>query len=130
MKKALTIALSCILAAGCGSEPPHSNYYIISFLPGTPAPAQEGIEALDIAVKAALGNHPSSVAVDAAEPPQGEGVLARQRANVVVDAFTKAGIASSRVHVQLTPSDEKSYEARKDTLIVQLLYGEESPKKK
>lgn len=125
MMKKLT--LLCALAAplaGCGSGPPHSDYYIVAFLPGTPAPSEPGLEALDNAVQEAVHAPPRLIAIDGAAPAgETEPGLVKQRTDAVFAAFAKAGVDTTHVRFDIHPMAEKDYAERKDSLIVQLAYG-------
>jgi len=110
--------------AGCGTTPPHSEYFVVTFLPGTPAPAQEGVEALAHAVDEARRAHPSDIAIVGAAPGEGaQPALADARAKTIEAAFTKAGIDSKIIHVAINPAVEQDYAARQDSFIVRLAFG-------
>jgi hypothetical protein len=123
-----TLILACALVASCGSERTNSDYFIVAFLPGTPAPSQEGVEALENAVREAGHGTPRFIAVDGTEPAGGAGpTLEQQRAQAIADAFAKAGINTRLIRTDLRPAAEKSYAERKDSFIVQLGYGDATP---
>jgi hypothetical protein len=127
-KRLTTLILACALVASCGSERTHSDYFIVAFLPGTPAPSQEGVEALGNAVREASRSTPRFVAVDGTEPAGGAGpTLEQQRAEAISDAFAKAGVDKRLIRTDLRPAAEKSYAERKDSFVVQLGYGDVTP---
>jgi hypothetical protein len=124
-KRLTILLLACALTASCGSKPTHSDYFIVAFLPGTPAPSEEGVAALGNAVRQAGRDAPRFIAVDGAEPAgAAEPALEKQRGQAIVDAFARAGIDRSLIHVDLRPATEKGYAERKDSFTVQLGYGE------
>jgi hypothetical protein len=124
----MTLILACALVAACGSERTHSDYFIVAFLPGTPAPSQEGVGALGNAVRQAGRHTPRFIAVDGTEPAGGaEPALEQQRAQAISDAFVKVGIDTRLIRTDLRPAAEKSYAERKDSFIVQLGYGDVKP---
>jgi hypothetical protein len=124
-KTLTTLLLAGALAAGCGSSSRMgSNYYIVTFLPGTPALEQEGVEALGSAVKQAGRATPSSIAIEAAEPLDGTApALETARAQAIIDAFVHAGIDARLIHTDLRPATDKAYAERKDGFEIQLRYG-------
>jgi type IV pilus biogenesis protein CpaD/CtpE len=111
--------------AGCGSTPaPHSEYFVITFLPGTPAPAEEGVAALGNAVNDARHSRPREVTIVGAEPSEGaEPALAAARAKAIEAEFTKAGIDPKTIHIAINPALEQDYAARENSFIVTLAYG-------
>ena len=52
----------CMLTLACGTGLPHTDYFIVTFLPGTPAPSEAGLDAIDNAVRQAERRTPGSVA--------------------------------------------------------------------
>jgi len=126
LKKLMILLLAGILAASCGGSPRSgSRYYVVTFLPGTPAPAQEGVEALDNAVKQAGRAPPRAIAIQAVEPPGGaEPALEKARAQAIIDAFVRAGVDPRLISTDLGSATDKSYDARKDGFEIQLRYGE------
>lgn len=129
MKRLTILILACVFAASCGVvKSTHSNYFIVAFLPGTPAPAQEGVEALVNAVRQASRDTPRAIAVDGVEPAGGaEPALEKQRAQLIIDTFAKAGVDTRLIHVDLRPAAEKRYDAMKDGFVIQLAYGDLPP---
>ena len=127
-KRLTILILACAIVAACGSTPTRSEYFIVAFLPGTPAPSQEGVEALGNAVRQAGRATPRFIAVDGVEPAEGAGpTLEQHRAQAILDAFAKAGIDSRLIRTDLRPAAEKRYAEMKDGFIVQLGYGEAPP---
>jgi hypothetical protein len=127
--KSLTIlVLAGALLAGCASEPVHSSYFIVAFVPGTPTPSQEGVEALGYAVGQATRDTPRFIAIDGSEPADATGPdLEKQRAAAIFAAFAQAGVDGRIIRVDLHPAIGTSYSERKDGFVVQLGYGEAPP---
>jgi hypothetical protein len=122
-KRLTTLTLACVLVASCGSEPTHSDYFIVAFLPGTPAPSEEGVDALGNAVREAGHSTPRFIAVDGTEPEGGaDPALEQQRAQAISAAFAKAGVNTRLIRTDLRPAAEKSYAERKDSFTIQLGY--------
>lgn len=118
---------AALLLAGCflvAPEGPYSHYFIVAFLPGTPALSQPGLEALGDAVSEARRSTPREIVIHGAAPegaPEPE--LEKQRTDAVFAAFAKANIDTRLIHVVLRPATEKGYEERKESLIIQFAYG-------
>jgi hypothetical protein len=115
---------SCLLTLACGTNVPHTDYYMVTFLPDTPAPSEAGIDAIANAVHQAGRRTPQSIAVTGSAPP-GAPVppLEQQRADVIADAFIKAGIDARLIRKEITPRPEASYAEHKDSFTVGLDYG-------
>lgn len=128
--KRLTLLLCvCALLAACGFDaPPHSDYFIVSFLPNTPAPSDAGLDALDHAVKQAGRHAPSFIAVNSAAPDGGAlSELAQQRIAAISQAFVKGGVDLRLIRNETRTYDAKSYAALKDSVILQLGYEAPPP---
>ena len=128
MNRLIILALCCIPLLGCGTgSSPHSDYFIVTYRPGTPEPTAEGKQALAEAVNAASGS-PSGVAIDGAidtAPGSADATaLVRQRAAAVTQELTKAGVAAGLIHPRLREVSDQEFAARKDSLIVQVLFGQ------
>jgi hypothetical protein len=126
VSRLLVLAICAVLVAACGSSaPPHSKYFIVTFTEGTLEPSAEGQAALDKIVSDAPGS--SRVVIDG--PLSGAAVdqqadeLVRQRVATVEQALTKAGIPGGAVEQRLRDVGEKEFLGRKDTVIVQIIYG-------
>jgi hypothetical protein len=119
----LTPLIGAALLGGCvffgSSERPHSDYFILEFLSGTPALSQPGLEALDQAVHQAARALPTEIVIEGAAPPDAAEPFA---------AFAKADIDTRRIRVELRPSTEQGFAERKDSLILQLAYREPPPR--
>ena len=123
-KRLTTLLCACMLTTACKATPAYSDYFVVAFLPGTPAPSQEGVEALRNAVRQASRSMPRAIAVDGFQPASGsDPPLEKQRAQAILDAFAKAGVNMRLVHIDLRPADEKSYAESKDSFAIQLAYG-------
>lgn len=123
-KRLTPVLLTAALLGGCSSTPPHSDYFMVPFVPGTPAPSETGLSAINGAINAAKRTPPTFIIIDGAVAPgTAEPTLEKERADAVFAAFAKAGVDTRRIKVELRPSSEKGYEERKDSLIVQLAYG-------
>jgi hypothetical protein len=122
-KRLTTLILACALVASCGLGPTHSDYFIVAFLPGTPAPSEEGVDALGNAVREAGRSTPRFIAVDGTEPEGADPALEQQRAQAISAAFAKAGVDTRLIRTDLRPAAEKSYAERKDSFTIQLGYG-------
>ena len=124
-RRLTTLIFACMLATACRTVPIHSDYFVVTFLPGTPAPSQEGVEALGNAVRQAGRSTPRAIAVDGVEPPGDvDAALEKRRAQVIVDAFAKAGIDTRLIRTDLRPAADKSYIESKDGFAIQLRYGD------
>ncbi|HXQ52762.1 MAG TPA: hypothetical protein VN802_16835 [Stellaceae bacterium] len=126
LAKSLTVLfLAGALLAGCGTERVHSMYFIVDFLAGTPTPSQQGVEALANAVARATRAKPRFIAVDGTEPADtNQPGLEKQRADAIFAAFTKEGLDTAIIRVDIRPAGEKSFAERKDGFVIQLGYGE------
>jgi hypothetical protein len=127
LKKLIILLLAGALAAACGAPAPRigSRYFVVVFLPGTPAPGQEGVEALGNAVKQAARAAPRAIAIQAVEPSGGaEPVLEQARAQTIIDAFVRAGVDAHLITTDLVHATDKGYAERKDGFEIQLRYGE------
>jgi hypothetical protein len=130
LKKLIILLLASALVAACGTPAPRigSRYYVVVFLPGTPAPGQEGVEALGNAVKQAARAAPRAIAIQAVEPAGGaEPVLEQARAQTIIDAFVRAGVDAHLITTDLLRATDKGYAERKDGFEIQLRYGEAPP---
>ena len=124
-RKLTVLVLGYALVACSTTSAPHSDYFIVAFLPGTPTPSQEGVEALGNAVNQAGRSRPRLIAIDGVEPEGGASAAQEQaRAQAIIDAFVRSGIDLRTIHSDLRPADEKAYDARRDTFLIQLEYGE------
>jgi hypothetical protein len=135
VKRLAFVALSCLVLAGCGpyncmltlacgDRPDHTDYFIVTFLPGTPAPSDAGVDALGHAVGQAGRRRPTAIAVTGTAPPDGPvPALVQQQADAIADAFTKAGIDARLIHTQIIPGPQTAYDERKDSFTVGLDYG-------
>ncbi len=66
-KKLTLLVFVALLAVACGSdEAPHSDYFVVTFVPALPALTQEGLEALDNASREAGQHRPTFIAVSGA----------------------------------------------------------------
>jgi len=109
---------------GCGHEPPHSDYYMVAFLPGTPAPSDEGETGLDNAVREAGRHTPRFIAVSGSVPSAGAApVLAQQRLDAITHAFVTEGVNPGLIRTELRPMPDEDYQRRKDSFTIQLEYG-------
>ncbi len=122
--KRLTILILASVLAGCGShQPPHSDYFVISFVPNTPAPSQEGLQALANATREAHHSTPDFIAIEGAVPAQSPvPAQMQQRLAAVTQAFVHDGVDARLIRMQTQSYDPKSYDERKDSLVVQLAY--------
>lgn len=127
IRKLTALVLVCAFAASCSTQSPRSIYFIVAFLPGTPAPSQEGVEGLGSAVNQVERSRPAFIVIDGVEPESGGSAgLERSRAQAIVDAFVRSGIDLRTIRTDLHHADKQAYGARKDTLLIQLGYGESS----
>lgn len=119
----------CALLAACGSDDlPHSDYFVVGFLPNTPALSDGGLDALDHAVKQAGRRAPSFIVVSAAVPESGTlPELAQQRIAAVTQAFVRGGVDLRLIRNETRAYGAKSYAERKDGVILQLAYGTPPP---
>lgn len=125
VKRLTVLFLVCVLAAACASdEAPHSDYFVITFLPNTPAPSNAGVEALGNAARQAGRHAPAFIAVSAAAPDRADlSELTLQRIAAITQAFVREGVDLRLIRTETLPYDANSYGARKDSFIVQLAYG-------
>jgi len=129
MKRLIVLVCLCLSAAACGTdELPHSDYFIVSFLPNMPAPSNAGLDALDHAVKQA-GRHTPTFIMLGSAAPEGGGLpeLAQRRIAAITEAFVRGGVDLRLIRNETRAYDAKSYEARKDSVILQLGYGMPAP---
>lgn len=129
MNRLIILALCCVPLLGCGAgTSPHSNYFIVTYRPATPEPTAEGKQALADAVNAATSGSPSGVVIDGpidAAPGSAEATaLVRQRVAAVTQELTRGGVAAGLIHPRLHEVGDQEFAARKDSLIVQVLFGE------
>jgi len=118
---------SCMLTLACGTGQPHTDYFVVTFLSGTPAPSESGLDAIDNAVRQAERQTPGSIAVAGAAPPEGPvPPLEQQRADAISAAFIKAGIDARLIRTVITPDPAAAYEERKDSFTIGLDYGKVS----
>jgi hypothetical protein len=117
----MALSLAGALAA-CGTTPPHSEYFVVSFMPGMPAPTDEGVDALGNAVAGARNSRPREVVIEIAAPPQGgEPALDDARVAAITKEFARRGIDAGTIHAE--PRHVDNYAAEQDTVIVRLVYG-------
>lgn len=114
------------LLGGCGAGgPPHSDYYVVTFLANTPAPSDAGLDALDHAVRQAGRHTPSFVALNCAAPGEGDVPdLTQQRIAAITQAFVRGGLDPHLIRPETRTFDAKSFAERKNSVILQLAYGE------
>jgi hypothetical protein len=121
--KSLTITVCAGLLAACGShDAPHSDYFVVNFLPNTPAPSQEGLQALANATREAGHDTPDFITVVGALPAQA--AQTQQRLAAITQAFVHDGVDARLLRPQMRPSDAKSYAESKDSYVIQLAYGQ------
>jgi hypothetical protein len=126
--KLTTLLLAAaLLVSGCGARPTHSSYFIVAFLPGTPALSQLGVEAMGNAVRQAKSDRPRFIAIDGAVPEGGEPALERQRFDKLTADFVKAGIDAGLIRATLHPASDKDSAGLRDGFSVQLVYGAAPP---
>jgi hypothetical protein len=129
VRKLNLLAITVVLVAGCGSGPPHSDYFIVTFVPGTPALSDAGTTALDNAVNEAKRDHPGMVNINVVVPAQvtDAASLAQQRIEFLTQAFLKGGIAITVLHADIGTVDDQNFALRKDSAIVKLGFGISAP---
>jgi hypothetical protein len=125
----IILALCCVALSGCGSaSSPHSDYFIVTYRPGTPEPTVEGRHALADAVMTAASGSPSEVliegAIDGAPDGSAATALVRQRVAAVTQDLTKSGVAAGVIHPRLREVSENEFGPRKDSLTVQVVFGQ------
>jgi hypothetical protein len=125
VKRLTLLAFLCGLAAACGAnEAPHSDYFVVTFLPNTPAPSQAGLDALDHAVRQAVRHVPAFIGLSGAAPEDGAvPELTQQRIAAITEALVRGGVDPHLIRDETRPYDAKSFAARKDSFILQLAYG-------
>jgi hypothetical protein len=115
---------SCMLTLACGTGLPHTDYFVVTFLSGTPAPSDAGLDAIANAVHQAERRTPGSIAITGSAPPDGPvPSLEQQRADAITAAFIKAGIDARLVRTVINPDTAAAYEQRKDSFTIGLDYG-------
>jgi len=118
--------LPLFLLLACSSEPPHSQYLVVTFQPGTATLTDTGTVSLDNAVHQVREDRPDLVEIAAVVPAANSdpsGGLAQARAEVVSRAILSTGLKESVVHVNLSPAEAKDYAPRKDSLLIRIGYG-------
>lgn len=128
LKRSRALPLAGLLAGllvGCGvGAPPHSDYYVVTFLAETPALSQEGLTALDNAAREAASSTPSAINIDVPSPAQGAmPALTRQRIAVIAKEFAQNGVDPRLVHNRIRMFDPKALAARENGFVIQLAYG-------
>jgi hypothetical protein len=114
---------TCMWSVSCGANVPHTDYFMVTFLPDTPVPSDAGQDAIGNAVRQAGRQRPNSIVVAGSSPPGGPvPALAQQRADAIVDAFVKAGVDARLIRKDITPRPEAGYTERKDSFTVGLDY--------
>ena len=111
--------------AGCGSgETAHAEYFVVTFLAGTPAPSDQGVEALASAAQEAGRHKPTYIEIVAAQPAgSSPPALARQRIDAVKRALADAGVDERLVRITFRAYPDKEFNARKDSFLLDLAYG-------
>jgi len=124
--KRLTVLFLLGALAGCGSgAPPHSDYYVVTFLANVPAPSGPGLAALDHAVRQAGSHTPRFIALNCAAPASGDMPdLVQQRIAAITHAFVQGGVDPHLIRNVPHSYDAKALAERKDSVILQLAYGE------
>ena len=118
------ILLSLAVLLGCGSDPPHSLYFVVTFLPKTPVLSEAGKAALDNAVRQAKDDRPGLVEISAVTPTgAASDGIEQQRADFIAQSMRAAGVREASLHIELRPADAKEYAPRKDTLLIRVGYG-------
>lgn len=120
----IVLALCSLLLAACGSTPPHSDYFIVTFTPGTADPSAAGKQALANAV--AEAKRASYIDITGAVPGADDpgGAMIERRVNRVVAALLKAGVEKRAIAESFRAFGPAGFAATKDNLILQLGYGE------
>ncbi|HUB95419.1 MAG TPA: hypothetical protein VL993_05850 [Stellaceae bacterium] len=115
---------TCMLTLACGTSQPHTDYFMVTFLPDTPAPSESGLDAIDNAVRQAQRQRPQSIAITGTAPSQDDiPPLEKQRADGITAAFVKAGIDARLIHTTIRPDPQVAYDQGKDSFTVGLDYG-------
>jgi hypothetical protein len=117
--------LPLFLLLACSSEPPHSQYLVVTFQPGTAALTDTGTIALDNAVRQVREDRPDLIEIAAVVPAANSdpGGLVQARTDIVSRALLSTGLKDSVVHVNVRPADAKEYAPRKDSLLIRIGYG-------
>jgi hypothetical protein len=109
----------------CGSrEAAHSDYFIVTFLPGLPAPSDQGVEAIASAAREAGRHTPSFIEISAAQPADGApSALTQQRLDAVQQALVRDGVDQRLVRTTFHAYPDKEFDARKDSFLLDLAFG-------
>jgi hypothetical protein len=128
MKSFIAAALLLVLS-GCwwgGSEPPHSDYYVVTFATGRAELPPDGRRALSYATRDADRGAPRAVVVKAYLRADGsERELCEQRLKVVADALVQAGVPRNIIRLVPQPAiDDAEFARLGNGVVVQIERGE------
>lgn len=125
MNRLAVLFLPLFLLLGCSSEPPHSTYLVVTFVPGTATLTETGTIALANAVRQVKDETPSLLVISAVEPAANSdpGGLVQARTEIVSRAVLSTGLKESIVHIETHAVDAKEYAPRKDSLLIRIGYG-------
>src|SRR5712692_1773155 len=101
--RARLAALLLLALSACGSAgPPHSDYYVVTFNPGSAELPPAGRTALSFATRDADRGAPRAIVIKTSVKGDGsDRELSEQRMKVVADALVEAGVP--RDIIQLMP---------------------------
>lgn len=124
----LALIAAVVLAACSFGTPPHSEYFVLTYLPGTVDLTAEGKQALANAARSASSG--SAVLIrgvsDAALDPHAQGMI-RLREKAVTDALVAAGAPIEVIRVDNRAVSEAEFANRADSLIIQVMFGAAPP---
>jgi hypothetical protein len=129
--RSLLLVLTLLVLAGCSSpEPPHSDYFVVSFAAGEATLDPPAQAALERAVRDAKSGRPRAVAIKAYFAADGGGrELCDARLQAVQQALVGAGTPSSLIHLMPTALDGATLERLGNGVVVQIERGEPPPEK-
>lgn len=132
MNKQIIVALCCLSVAGCGlfgpGAGPHSDYFVVAYRAATLEPTDDGKVALANALREAGGASRVMIEGSVNDSPANadNGALVQQRAAELEQELARAGIAAGQVRLRLREVGDAEFANRKDSLIVQVEFGEQA----
>lgn len=128
MNRFVPLALACLLLFGCGSsEKPYSEYFIVTFVPATAEPSEEGRAALANAAHEVRRSLPTAVLIESKAISSGaseaDEQLRRQRETALEQALRRAGVEPALIRTSTRRVDEKEYPRSGNAAIIQFVYG-------
>ncbi len=117
-----------LLVVACSLDAnPYSDYFIVTFEPGTPEPAAAADDAVVRAIADAKGSSSAHVVIEGvlSEAPGDAAAseMVRRRAAALEGRFRQAGLAGDAIRSDLQAAGGQEFARRKESLIVQVGFG-------